>query len=622
MEPHDRDPVLTDVHSSPQTAATPSPGVPPLTLPPSVLLDQELQEAFQECEEQMASLGILDPAEPHNTTPEAEKKTGEVMVNKSNESSPLPPIVVQPGHNDGGHGNKSTHGNSEAANSQKDTVVFSFRNYILGTESGAGGPQQSDNHNHADAACGMNHGSDETPHRKQHVTRGVINDQDTPEHSAVGLKRAGEGGGGGGGGGEEVGERGGLAKEHSSFSQPEGSASGVSSAETETCPPPDAAESQLKSQSRSEPIATITESICTEQDRLAHPCQEQHAAAISPLPTQSEQSSSNTEGEARADLKQSVILLETLSPGPTCEETSVTETERHHSGVLLSLISPQPLTTSQQSPVEVVSNNQQVQTESSTTEAESETDPNMSEVGVSVCDNIGSNKRVHFDDTVKKEDNSSVGLRNTSVPAMDCASLPPLTVHESLHHPVVEASYIFQEFLNLKKPETQLEEAPTKDEPTIQSSADVPKPQKDVQLDRGDMGVEDTKETQERGLSGLSEDTLCAEVESGSEPQPVSDQSLHQTLTATVEQRSDRDTAPDWSAAPNQSQPTPAPNCFAQQQEQRQQQQLGSSHATEEFTTPQLIQGNQLKKPKCVRVQGLSVCQRAPLLGKRHKSQR
>ncbi|XP_018522562.1 uncharacterized protein LOC108877112 isoform X2 [Lates calcarifer] len=989
--PHDSDPLLTDVPPSSRSATTPYPGVRPLTLPPSTLIDWELQEAFQECEEQMASLGILSPTEQHSTTHEAVhdvgKKTGDVMVNKSSESSSLPPIIVQPGHSNGGHGNKSTHGNSEAANSQKDTLVFSFRDYILGTENSAravetgseisttqrpnecpeikpeketeideqketpphtqlemetktdsfketlkdvafteqrdnlnvysnvaieengsldcktvitdrgkeaitetadikkenhsdecsinvcigetekkddsvneilgcsnphledkeaselqskaqpgtgrqnqsvlktdkqtnsvsdrqdeqdkeakrkekkkqrkkkkteknaeteqkakmvvqsendlqaeslmnagiyadseanvqsvsqadaqtviceeqpdngfdykqqlsptGKPSsnpplssshsrqdhltglacspasnqalshQSDNHNHTDAPCGMNQRSDESPQRRQHVTGDVINNQNIPmtnvqttainpfaspdkrsdaqtqeaivtteaailtqenqgpltnsqtcvgescvesaleealvvvaalprttptmpeviesngegesvrcdslervatvaiaeseeavgerdlggiekclcsadgergglldslpqlslicsqgkcslafsakegqapsekscsskmphnsaetevkgpreatvhsadaetspaeegdrekdplrietyinisplglltgldcqAHSAVGLEGAGEGGGGGGGrgGGEEVGEKAGLAREHSSFSQPEGSASGVSSAETETCPPTDVAESQLKSQSWSEPISTITESICTEQDRLSHPCQKQHGAAISPLPIHPEQSSSNTNGGVRADLTQNLISEEVPSLGRTCEESSITETERNYGQVLLSLIKPQPLTTSQQIPVKrQASSNQQVQPESSTTEArttESAAEfqvqtqaqsnsgsPAMSGVGVYVCGSSGSNNRVHFADTVKQEDCSSVDLRNMSVPVMDCASLPPLTVHESLHHPVVEASYIFPDFLSLKR---------------------------------------------------------------------------------------------------------------------------------------------------------------------------
>ncbi|XP_040906463.1 uncharacterized protein tacc2 isoform X4 [Toxotes jaculatrix] len=1031
---HDIDPVLTDAQASPRPTATPYPGVPLPTPSPSVLLDLELQEAFQECEEQMASLGILTPTENLSTTDEmvhdVGKKTGNVMVNKSSESSSLPPIAVQPGHSNGGHGNKSTHGNSEAANSQKETLVFSFRNYILGTENSAGAaetesemkttqspekcpeikpgketeideqketpphtqlqtaaktdsfketpkdvvfmeqkdnqrdnhvdsnaaseengsrdcntvirdenteaitetadikkenycdgcsinvctaetekkddsvneisgcsnlhlkdkaalsepqseaqtgtgkhseesktdkqtnsasdrqteqdketkkkekkkqrkkkkaekteqkartvvqsendlqaeslvdagihadseanvqsvsqadtqtvicgeqpdngfdykqqlcpagkassspplssshgrqdhltdsacspatnqgptqrPHQSDNHNHMDAPCGMNQSSDKSPQQKQHATGGVMDDQNTPltcvqtavinpfasadkrsdaqtqeaivttaaailtqenrspltnsqtcvgescvesaleealvvvaalplttptmpeviesngegesvrrdslervatvaiaeseeavgekdlggiekclssadgereglldslpqlslicsqekcslafsakegqaasekscsskmphnsaeaemkgprettvhsadaeispaeegdrekeplrleayintsplgllsgpdcqAHSAVGLEGAGEGGGGGGGGGEEVGEKGRLAREHSSFSQPEGTASGVSSAETETCPPTDVAESQLKSQSRSEAIATTTESICTERDRLSHPCQEQHGAAISTLPTHPEQSSSNTDGGVRADLKQNLISEEALSLGHTCEEPSVTESERNYSQVLLPLIKPQPVATSQQIPVErQESNNQQVQPESSTTEAkttesaaESQVQtqvqsnsgsPAMAGVGVYVCGSSGGNNRVHFADTVKQEDGSSVDLRNMSVPALDCASLPPLTIHESLHHPVVEASYIFPDFLSLKKPEIFTNAAPTKDEPARQSSADFPKPQEDVQLDKGDLETKDTK---------------------------------------------------------------------------------------------------------------------------------
>lgn len=1032
LRPHDSDPVLTNAQSSPQPTATPYPAVQPPTPTPSILLDLELQEAFQECEEQMASLGIFNPTQPPGNTPELAndggKKTGEVMV-KSSESSSLPPIVVQQGHSNGGHGNKSTHGNSEAANSQKGTVVFSFRNYILGTENsalaaetqseikatlsldkcpeitpeketqiheeketpphiqlqiatnadsfkeapenalselrqdekryvvsnatteealdcntvirekdtetitklvdkkkenysdecsstvcivesekkdssvdetlgcsnlhlkdkdalsklqseaqtvtgryteenqsesktdkqtnsasdkqaeqdketkkkdkkkarkkkmmersgdneqkaktviqsenylqrervrsasvhtdseaGVGSvsqtdtltvicgkqfesgfdykqqlspqgkpsstsplsssysrqdhftdsacspaskealsqrPNQSDNHNHTDAPCDMKHSSDGSPQQEQHVTRGVINNQNTSKTSvqtavinraafagllddersdsqmqeaivtteavmltqenlspltnsqtcvgescmesaleeglvvvaalplttptmpevieskgegesvrrdsfesvatvaiaesekALGEKDLGgtakclssldeereglldslsplslicsltfsakegqavfenscsskmphnsaetevkgvrettvcsadteispaeegdrekeplrleayintsplglltgpdyqnqsaaglEGGGEGGGGGEEVEKKGGLATEHSSFSQPEGSASGVSSAETETCPPINVAESQLKSQSRSEPIATITESFCTEQDRLSHPCQEQHGAAILPLPTQLEQSSSNINGGVRNDLQSNLISEKALSLGTTCQESSIAETERNNSQVFLSSNSPQPLTTSQQIPVEQqASNVQQVQPESSTTEAgttisaaefqiqtqtqSNSSSPAMSGVGVYTCDSSSANNRVHFEDTVKQEDSSSVDHKNMSAPAMDCASLPPLTVHESLHHPVVEASYIFPDFLSPKRSEIPTNAASTKTEPAMQSSADFPKTQKDVQLDREDLETKDTKD--------------------------------------------------------------------------------------------------------------------------------
>ncbi|XP_075932937.1 uncharacterized protein tacc2 isoform X2 [Anarhichas minor] len=122
----------------------------------------------------------------------------------------------------------------------------------------------------------------------------------------------------------------------------------------------------------------------------------------------------------------------------------------------------------------------------------------MSVVGVYVCDssrgNSRGNNRVHFADTVKQEGSSSVDLRDMSVSAMGCASLPPLTVYESLHHPVVEASYTFPDFLGLKKPEIPTNAARATDEPAKQSSADFPKPQKDVHLDEGGTGTKVTKE--------------------------------------------------------------------------------------------------------------------------------
>ncbi|XP_054874886.1 uncharacterized protein tacc2 isoform X5 [Amphiprion ocellaris] len=1001
--PHGCDPDITDVHPAPQQAATPYPGSRPLTPSTSVFLDRELQEAFQECEEQMASLGILTPSESPSTMPEtvndAGKATGEVMVNESSESSSPPPIVVQPGHSNGAHGNRNTDGNSEAANSLKDTVVFSFRNYILGSESNTGAaeteseitatqsldkcleiktvkgtdideqketpphlqlekaadsvedppkhavfseqrddlkeehvdsnavteeksivdcermkgmnvmtetanitkenyndepnivyvvetktdnsakeasessthlrdeatlselqpeaqtgtdkcieesktekqtssasgkqagqnkeakkrknrkkkkmekstgfeqkaktvvqseneaqdavnctdspenvisvseadvqtvicgeqtdnrfdykqqlspegellsspplssshsredhltasacspastealsprPYQSDNHDHMDIRSSMNHSSNDNPQREQQVTGGETSNQNTPmthvqtaainpaassykrsdvqtqaatvteakiltqenqnplsnsqtcvgescvesalevvvtalplttptlpevieskgegesvrsdllgrvatvavaeseegegetalrgteeclgsadgerdnlvnsspqlslicsqgkcslafsakegqaasdescsskmphnsadteikgqrettirssdteispaeeggaekevpqleafintspvglltgsdcqDHSAAGSARVGERGGGG----EEVGEKGGLAGEHSSFSQPEGSASGVSSAETETCPPTDVAESQLKSQSWSEPIATITESICTEQERLFHPCQEQRGAAISPLPSHVEQSSSNTNGGVRSDLKQNLILEEALSLGLTCEESSTTETNSGQ--VFLSLVSPQPLTTSQQIPdKQQASSHQQVRPSSTTevTAAQSAAtfqvqactqsnsgSPAMSGEGVYLCGSSGGNNRVHFAD--------NVDLISMSVSTLDCASLPPLTVHESLHHPVVEVSYTFPDFLCSKKPEIPTIPAPIKDEAAIQRSADFPKPQKHVRFEKGDVETNDTKE--------------------------------------------------------------------------------------------------------------------------------
>ncbi|KAG7230001.1 hypothetical protein INR49_009721, partial [Caranx melampygus] len=626
--PHDSDPLLTDARPSPQPTATPYPSGRPLTPTPLGLLDKELQEAFQECEEQMASLGMLPPTEHHSNTHEVVhdvgKKTGDVMVNKPNESLSLPPVVVQPGHSNGGPGNRSTHGNNlnpfasadqrsdaqtqeaivttEAAiqtqenqspltNSQtcvgescvesapeealvvvavlplttptmpevmesngegesvrcdslkRVATVETEESEETAGEKDLGGiderlssadgegegildspPQLSlicsqgkcslafsakEGQATSEKSCSskMPHNSVEDEMKGQRDTSVHSVNAETPpaeegDREKEPLRRRGRGGGGEGGG-EEVGEKGRLAREHSSFSQPEGSVSGVSSAETETCPPTDVAESQLKSQSWREPIATITESICTEQDRLSHPCQEQHGAAISPLPIHPEQSSSNTNAGVRADLKQNLISEEALSSGHACEESSITETEENYSQDLDSLIKPQPLTTSQQIPVErQTSNNQQVQPESSTTEArtaESAAEiqvqaqgqsnsgsPTMSGVGVYVSANRGGSNRVHFADTVKQDSTSTVALRNKSVSAMDCASLPPLTVHESLHHPV-EESFIFPDFLGVKKPEVPINTAPSKDEPAKQSSADFPKPQKDGQLDKGGL---------------------------------------------------------------------------------------------------------------------------------------
>ncbi|XP_004556144.3 uncharacterized protein tacc2 isoform X1 [Maylandia zebra] len=325
---------------------------------------------------------------------------------------------------------------------------------------------------------------------------GLLTGSDCQDHIAAGSKREGEGGG------EEVVEKGGLVREHSSFSQPEGSASGLSSAQTERCPPTDVAESQLKSQSWRESIATITESICTEEERLCRPRREHRGATISPLLLDAEQSYSKTSGGRRADLDQKLVSEEGLALGRTFEESSVTET--NYSRVFPSLTSRQHLITSEQIPVkQQASNNQQVQP-SSTTEAEtvesaaklqveaySQSNSGstaMSEVGVYLCGRSGGN-RVHFMDAEKEMGSSSVDLKTMPVPALDCASLPPLTVHEQLRHPVFEASYTFTDFLNSKKPDIPMNPAPTKDEAAAFSEA-----QKDVCLAKGDTRTKETKE--------------------------------------------------------------------------------------------------------------------------------
>lgn len=307
---------------------------------------------------------------------------------------------------------------------------------------------------------------------------GLLTDSDCLDHSAVGLEAAGEGG-------EEVEKRGGLARDHGLFSQPEGCASGLSSAETELCPPTNVAESPLKPRCRTELISTITESLCTEEDCFSQPWQEQHAAPILPLST-----NGNTEGGTRVDLTSNLMSEETASLGQTCEPSTI-ETEKNYRQIFL-----QPPNTSQQMPAkQQVSSIQQVQFESSTAESPSEFQaqpkngcPPMSGGGLYAYTNTGRKSRVHFED-----------MKGMEMLAMDYASLPPLTVHESLHHPIVEASYIFPDFLSLNKPDIARNRVPTKNEPAIQ---------KDVQLDKTEMRIKDDNKLLNEDQSKLETDTM------------------------------------------------------------------------------------------------------------------
>ncbi|XP_041865858.1 uncharacterized protein tacc2 isoform X3 [Melanotaenia boesemani] len=317
---------------------------------------------------------------------------------------------------------------------------------------------------------------------------GLLIGPEFQDNSAVRSEQSGEGGVGG-----EEEER--QAGDHGSYSQPECSDGGVSSAETESRPPTDVAESQLKSQSWSEPIDKITEGICSEQDRRFHPCQEQRGVAISP---HNLQSSSNTNGGIKTDVMQNLLSEEELPLGHIYKESSIPET--NFNPIFMSLISPEPLTTSHQTKQEG-NRNQQVQP-GSTAEEKTNTSaakfqvkdltqcncgsPAMSGVGVGVFDSNKANNRVHFADDVKQKGSSSVDFKKMPAPAFDCASLPPLTVHESLHHPVAEASYIFTEFLSLKIPEIPTNPAPNEDEATTTGSADFPEPQKDDKSDKTD----------------------------------------------------------------------------------------------------------------------------------------
>ncbi|XP_068182936.1 uncharacterized protein tacc2 isoform X3 [Antennarius striatus] len=303
----------------------------------------------------------------------------------------------------------------------------------------------------------------------------VITGSDCHYHGAAELEGAGEGGGGR----LEEEQKGGLAREDSSFSQPEGSANGLSSSGTETCPPTNVAESQLKPQSCSELIPSITDSIRTEKDCLSHPCQEQRGVAISTLPIHPEQSSSKTSGGVRDNLNLNLISGEAPALRLICKESVISETVKSYDNVFLPLISPEPSTTPQQI-LQQDNNNQQVQSEISTTEAGTEQSsselqvqgqiqsnkgrPAMSDVGVYAYASRGRNNRVHFASNVKQEDGSPTDLQIMPVAAMDYTSLPRLTVHESLRHPVVEASYNFPDFLRSGKPEISTDDILTKDD--------------------------------------------------------------------------------------------------------------------------------------------------------------
>lgn len=310
---------------------------------------------------------------------------------------------------------------------------------------------------------------------------GLLTGSNCLDHSVVSLEAAEEGGE------EDMKQKGGLASEHITFSQPEGSVGGVSSAETEMCPPTDVAESLLKPQYRSEQIPTITESLCIEKDHSTHCWKEQQDADDLPLSTLSEQSSSNTNGQVRTEGKLNVISEEAQpSMDSACEDSSITQEEKKHIQVL-----PQPQITSPRTSIKEESNNlQQVVPEGGAFEARTAKASSqfqvqvykgkqaMSSVGLHVCDYSGSKNKMHFED-----------LKNMSVLATDFDSLPPLTVHENLQHPVVETSYVFQDFLNNNKAEISTSVADRKDEPPTWSPSD--QTQNDAQLTKGKPEIND-----------------------------------------------------------------------------------------------------------------------------------
>ncbi|XP_072293518.1 uncharacterized protein tacc2 isoform X3 [Eucyclogobius newberryi] len=225
-----------------------------------------------------------------------------------------------------------------------------------------------------------------------------------------------------GGGEEEVAEK--QREEHSSFVRPQGFASGVPSAERAEGPPTDVAESQH----RRELKATITESACVDSDSLSLPCSEKQDETTSPLLTGQ---NSNFNGQ-------------NLHVFVECE---------YKNQVFPALTSIQKIPSD---------NKQQVQAESSSDDLYCQSNAvtnTIPGVDMNACPVKEGKNRVHFADSVKQEQDT-MPAGNT---VLGSASLPPITVHESLHHPVIEASYIVQGFLNSIKSEIPKDEAVAKD---------------------------------------------------------------------------------------------------------------------------------------------------------------
>ncbi|KAJ8250200.1 hypothetical protein COCON_G00221220 [Conger conger] len=209
----------TDLRPRPQIPPDAHQGAPP-DLPlqsPLTLVDRELQEAFQECEEHMASLLVPRPAAAAPPNDEADRRLsvpppeGEdvgPLKNKSatggSELSALPPGALT--NQDRGEPNSGTQ-TAEPLTAKREVETFSFRDYILGlTGEGEEGEIAGKQQPPAGSRTGGPHPpvtAPETPH--QAATEGRKNDKNAPATSVtvVEIDRSREGCGGGGGGGGE-----------------------------------------------------------------------------------------------------------------------------------------------------------------------------------------------------------------------------------------------------------------------------------------------------------------------------------------------------------------------------------------------------------------------------------
>ncbi|XP_057703757.1 uncharacterized protein tacc2 isoform X3 [Corythoichthys intestinalis] len=262
-----------------------------------------------------------------------------------------------------------------------------------------------------------------------------------------------------------AGLEGGRDTGRSSFSLPEGAA--IGEAEKKLCPPTDVAESCVKSPRSGETTITVTDSLCTEEELTA---------AFSPIPPYNEQS--NTEsGDSALD----ILKFEELPhSGDSCEASAITDTSL--TSTTIQQVQPESCPPKSTTPITEVKIPEQARNQTTS-------------VGKSARHKSGSSNRVRFVDSVKEDHSVTVEVQNMSMPSMGCASLPPLTVHESLYHPVVEASYSYLDYLSVKKPETSTDVSSIKGGAAFQF--DTPKFGNDILLDK-----EDEAKNANTGLSG------------------------------------------------------------------------------------------------------------------------
>ncbi|XP_077586227.1 uncharacterized protein tacc2 [Stigmatopora nigra] len=227
-----------------------------------------------------------------------------------------------------------------------------------------------------------------------------------------------------------------------SFSPPEGAASEALEAEKKLCPPIDVAESCVKSPSHGETIITGTDSLCTEEELTT---------TFSPIPLHSDQSNI----ESGAGTQENFNLEELPHSGATCKASAITDTSLS-STARIQQVQPESFIPKSTAPITEVKIQEQAGNQTTSG-------------GKSARQKSGCSNRVRFVDSVNEDHSVTLEVQNMAMPAMTCASLPPLTVHESLYHPVVEAIYTYPDFLGLKKPQTSTDVTSTKAGAAIQN---------------------------------------------------------------------------------------------------------------------------------------------------------